>query len=492
MRTQGVAAWLTLYALFWGLGLLVGRLTPDLLWLGVGLFVGYLVLGWWFQPEPLFVGYTLATMTVVGVPALVSLGGAPLVGGGILVDDLSRTLLALTGLLFPVVAIYAYGTITHDRGAYFGSMALIEVLLLFCFWTNHFLAFYIAFELLAFPMFFQVGRWGSTPGARSTAAFKFLIYTVIGSVTTLPAMMVVYQMVGSLNLHDLLAYRFDPVDQPVLALCFLLPFVVKLPVVPFHLWLVEAHVEAPAPSSMVLAALLLKTGGFGYLRFVSALFPVGAAQVGALTLTLAVVGVVTASCAALVQTDLKRMMAYSSVAHMGTAFAAMVVNTPVANQGAVYTMVAHGFGSAGLFAGIGVLYDRYHTRNIREFGGLIGGMPQVGILFFVLILANFGFPFTGSFVGEFVTLAEISRTTLAVGLALGVGVFLSLVYSVWSYNRVFLGVPPVRVTRMEDATPNEWAALFLCVAYMVVLGFSGAWYVGVVAPHWEEFTAPWS
>lgn len=430
-------------------------------------------------PEVTFWWYTLGVAALVGGPAVVELGGPATLVGGVHLDDLARSLLGLTGLVFPVVAMMSVRSIVVDRGVYFVGMVLIEFGLAVCFYSSNLLVFYIAFEALAFPMFVHIGRFGSNDKARRRAAFKFFIYTLLGSATALPGMMLVYRTAGSLEVAALVAYPFTLGEQTVLAGCFALPFFVKMPVVPLHLWLVEAHVEAPAPSSMVLAGLLLKTGGYGYLRWVSGVYPAGAASLSPVTLTAAVVGATLASLFALVQTDLKRMMAYSSVAHMGVACAGLVVNTPFANQGAVYTMLAHGFAATGLFAGVGVLYDRYHTRDVRDFGGIATGAPWLGGLFFGLTLANFGFPFTGNFVGEFATLGELVRVNLVVGVALAGASFLGLVYSMWAYNRVFLGRAHPRAVRVEDAYPAEWAALVVCVAGVAVLGVLGGVYCGV-------------
>lgn len=420
------------------------------------------------RPERAFWWYTLGVLTLVGAPQTALLG----VPG----DDLGRSMLALVGWTFPVVALAGWSSVGRDRSLYWGGLVATELALVICFATTNLLTFYIAFEALAFPMFVQIGRFGSNPGPRRRAAFKFFVYTLIGSTTALPGLMVVYRLVGSLEVVHLQAFPFTLEQQILLAGCFGLPFLVKIPVVPFHLWLVEAHVEAPAPSSMVLAALLLKTGGYGYLRWVTGVYPQGAAWWSTGVVTLGVVGAVASSLFALVQTDLKRMMAYSSVAHMGVMCVGLGVATPLANQGAVYTMLAHGAASAGLFAGVGVLYDRYHTRDIRGLGGLATGAPWLGSLFFVLCLANFGFPLTGNFVGEFVVLAEVFRVNLVVGLVLGVPTFLALAYTMWGYNRVFFGTPHPRAIRVEDLYPTEWAALVICVGWVAILGVAGGVY----------------
>lgn len=480
--------WLAAYTAAAAAGLLVPSLSVGVVWLALFTLFALVDLavpttngGRPVRPELVFWWYTLVGAALVGVPGLVELGGLPTQVGPLYLDDLGRSLLGLTGLVFPVVALMSYRSILVDRAAYFAGMVLIEFGLVVCFASSNLLIFYIAFEALAFPMFIQIGRYGSNAHARRRAAFKFFIYTLLGSTTALPGILLVYTLVGSLEVVDLLSHPFTPSEQLALTACFSLPFFVKIPVVPLHLWLVEAHVEAPAASSMVLAGLLLKTGGYGYLRWVSSVYPEGSSQLSWLTLTAAAVGVVAASLFALIQTDMKRMMAYSSVGHMGVMSVGLIVNTPLSNQGAVYTMLAHGFASTGLFAGVGALYDRYHTRDIRGFGGLAEGAPLLSCLFFFLVLANFGFPFTGNFVGEFATLGEVVRVNLVVGVILGVASFVSLVYSMWLYNRVFFGQTNPRVARVEDLYPAEVAALTLCCLGVGLLGFTGGAYCDITS-----------
>lgn len=475
------AGWLAVYAVSAGLGLLVNLTHGIFLFLFVSVVALLSLSSTRAVAERVFWWYTLAGVAFLGVPALCELGTSPVGEAALFVDDLSRSLLALTGFVFPVVSLISFRSIVVDRALYVGGMILIETALVVCFFSNNLLVFYIAFEVLAFPMFIQIGRFGSNDKARRRAAFKFFIYTLIGSATALPGMMILYRLTGSLQLLDLQNYTFNLSEQTVLAFCFSVPFFVKMPVMPLHLWLVEAHVEAPAPSSMVLAGLLLKTGGYGYIRWVSSLYSAGTYNLSTLTLALTVCGATLASLFALVQTDLKRMMAYSSVSHMCLMCVALVFNTPFANQGAVYTMLAHGFAATGLFAGVGILYDRYHTRDIRDFGGLASTMPRLAVLFFILILANFGFPFTGNFVGEFITLGEIVRLNLVVGLLLAASCFVALVYSMWVYNRVFFGQLNGRIYRTQDLYSTEEAALVLCVAGVLVLGFTGGVYCEITS-----------
>ena len=475
-----VSDWFNMYLIALFFGSYLDLETGITAFLFVGL-VSVLWVSFSKRPEWLFWWFTLSGVLFMGGPALFEIGLDSSKTESMLLDDLSRSLIGLTGLVFPIVALIAFKSVTNDRALYFGGMVIIEIALTVCFFSNNLLVFYIAFEALAFPMFIQIGRFGSNDKARRRAAFKFFIYTLIGSATALPAMMLLYRSVGSLDFNTLTEYKFNLFEETLLAFCFSVPFFVKMPIVPLHLWLVEAHVEAPAPSSMVLAGLLLKTGGYGYLRWVSSVFNAGAYNISSITLTMTVCGATLASLFALVQTDLKRMMAYSSVSHMSVMCVALILNTPFANQGAVYTMLAHGFASTGLFAGVGVLYDRYHTRDIRDFGGLAPISPKLAFLFFILILANFGFPFTGNFIGEFITLGEIVRLNLLIGLLLAASSFVALVYSMWVYNRVFFGQLNPRIIRAEDLYSSEETALILCVLGVLALGFTGGTYCELTA-----------
>ncbi|PRP83535.1 NADH dehydrogenase subunit 4 [Planoprotostelium fungivorum] len=320
-------------------------------------------------------------------------------------------------------------------------------------------------------------------GVRVDAAYKFFIYTFVGSAAVLPVLVYLYTRVGTTEVSHLVRYQFTDLEQTLFFGLGALPFAVKIPVMPVHLWLPEAHVEAPTPVSMVLAALLLKTGGYAFVRFLVPVWPWGAYVWGPAATTGGVLSVLWGSVYALVQVDTKRMIAYASVAHMSLVFVGLL-SGPAATAGGVYLMLAHGWISAGLFAGIGVLYDRYHTRTIRDLGGLAGVMPVFGVLFFVCTLGNFSFPFTAGFTGEFLLLSGIAQYNLGVALAGGSTVLLSLAYSVWLYNRVFYGVVNPTVVVHQDLTSIELAVLGWCTVGVILLGWTGG-YWGVYANYDE-------
>ena len=420
---------------------------------------------------------TLVTFLVVVAPGVGPAGTVDQVwlDEYFLLDALSWPFVVLTVSLAPVVVLASLDSIRKNQYLYYSLLLALLAGLVVSFCVTHFLTFYLVFELLGFPMFLLIGLYGPR-AQRISAAYKFFIYTFGGSAFILPVLTYLYFGLGSTEVTFLVHHQFTEVEEAVFFALVVAPFLVKVPVVPVHLWLPEAHVEAPTPVSMVLAALLLKTGGYAFVRFVAPVFPGGVYLWGPLLNTVGVVSVCLASVYALVQVDLKRLVAYASVAHMSVVFVGLLAGTPLALQGGVYLMIAHGYISAGLFAGIGVLYDRYHTRTIRYLGGLAGCMPLFGLSFFVLTLGNLSFPFTGGFTGEFMLLLGIFHKNSAVALLLGSTVLLSLCYSVWLYNRVFYGPVSEYLVKHQDLTPSEAGVLLFCATTTVVLGFMGGYF----------------
>ena len=450
--------------------------------------------GWVFWvPLGGALGYALGVRRPGVDPGLlawwVSLGGAALVGavclghwgdprgvlvGGFLLDSLGLPYVFLTVTLLPLVVLASLDSIRGGPLYYFWVLLLGGVLVL-CFCVEDFLVFYLLFEVLGFPMFLLVGRYGPRP-ARVGAAYKFFVYTFGGAAFVLPVLVYLHFGVGSTGVLFLRGYQFTEYEQVLFFGLCAVPFGVKVPLVPLHLWLPEAHVEAPTPVSMLLAGLLLKTGGYAFARFVFPVFPHGGYVWGPALTGVALFSAVFAGGCALVQVDLKKTVAYASVAHMGVVFLGLLAG-PEGTQGATYLMLAHGYASAGLFAGIGVLYDRYHTRTIRHYGGLAGGAPLLTGFFFFLTLGNVSFPFTGGFAGEFQILAAVATQNFAVALVAGATLFLGLAYSVWLFNRVFWGAPgPLRVG--GDLTPPEFAVLGATSVATLVLGFGGGLHAG--------------
>jgi NADH-quinone oxidoreductase subunit M len=400
--------------------------------------------------------------------------------GPFVIDTLSVPFVLLTLTLAPIVVVASLDSIRGDQLQYYWLLTALITGITCCFFVSDFLTFYVLFEILGFPMFILIGMYGPR-AQRLDAAYKFFCYTFVGSAFIQPVLVYLYFEVGSTQPASLISYQFTELEQALFVGLTVFPFAVKVPVMPLHLWLPEAHVEAPTPVSMLLAALLLKTGGYALIRFILPIWNLGVYFWSPFFVTVAILSVLWGSLYALVQVDTKRMIAYASVAHMSLVFLGCWVHQGSALYGGVLLMLAHGYISAGLFAGIGVIYDRYHTRTIRYLGGLAACMPLFAIFFFVLTLGNLSFPFTGGFSGEFLLILGICSANPAIAIAGGSTVFLSLCYSVWLYNRVFYGKVSDQIYYHQDLTRLEVAVLGWCIVFTVLLGFvGGAWvdYVG--------------
>lgn len=427
------------------------------------------VVAWWVS----LVGATVLSALAVG--ANWTHGR---VGAALLLDGVNLPYLVLTATLMPVVVLASVEPIRKNQAAYYGWVLLLTGLLGLVFCVEDFLTFYVLFEVLGFPMFLLIGQYGPRR-QRVGAAYKFFVYTFAGSAFILPVLVYLQFWLGSTNLAVLQSCQFTEYEQLLfLGLCCV-PFAVKIPLIPFHLWLPEAHVEAPTPISMLLAGLLLKTGGYAFLRFLIPVFPVGAYLWGPLLSAVGLFSVGAASLYALVQVDMKRLIAYASVAHMSLVFLGLFSGVTLGQQGATYLMLAHGYTSAGLFAGIGVLYDRYHTRTIRYYGGVAALMPGFAILFFLLTLGNFSFPFTGGFTGEFLILTGLAFKNWVTVLLCGTTVLLSVGYSVWLFNRLFYGAVSPHVEHHQEVTPIEVTVLVITAGATLGLGWGGGRFVNV-------------
>lgn len=454
------------------MALLIGPLPLGLLF---GVCPQGLHLQWWlifFSPLLLFVSYrfdfyfsvfVLVGLWGTGLPLWSTFNGS---GHPLFVFDwINLPFLLLVAVFFPYVFACSSESIRGDKRVFACLLLLIEVFLLVLFSTQDFLVFYVFFEMIAFPMFLLIGTYGSQP-ARIPAAYKFFVYTFGGSVLMLAGLLGLYYFYGSCR-SDL---EVDSLSQVYFFFLVFFALAVKVPMVPFHLWLPEAHVEAPTGVSVLLAALLLKTGGYGFVRFVLPMFPSGVHFWGSAVMALALSSVLYASWSATAQTDIKKMIAYSSVAHMNVSVLGLFSGSVLAVQFSTYMMLAHAFVSAGLFTGVGVIYDRFHTRSVRGVSGLVNHMPNFYFWYFLLVLCNFSFPFSGSFCSELVVFQEVVRKNPMAALLGGLTIFFSAIYSVWFVTRVFNG-PQSRVVRHQDLTPREWGLLVFCVLSSLVLGF---------------------
>jgi NADH-quinone oxidoreductase subunit M len=329
--------------------------------------------------------------------------------------------------------------------------------------------FYVFFEGGLIPMFLIIGVWGGE--RRVYASFKFFLYTLLGSVLMLLAILAMYWDAGTTSIPALLEHQFPASMQTWLWLAFFASFAVKLPMWPVHTWLPDAHVEAPTAGSVVLAAILLKMGGYGFLRFSLPMFPLASADLAPLVYTLSVVAIIYTSLVALMQDDMKKLIAYSSVAHMGFVTMGIFTMTAQGVQGGLFQMLSHGIVSGALFLCVGVIYDRLHTREIAAYGGLVNRMPVYAFAFMVFTLANVGLPGTSGFVGEFLTLMGAFRANTWVAFLATTGVILSVAYALWLYRRVIFGPLEKESLRVIlDLSRREKAILLPLVAITIFFG----------------------
>lgn len=387
-------------------------------------------------------------------------------------DGLSMIFLLLTLFVFPTCFASAWA-LTQQSASFFTQLLAMEILLALTFTTLDLFYFYVFFESLLIPMFILIGVWGARE-RKIKAAYLFFLYTLFGSLVMLFGVIYLYFITGSTNYFVLLNALLSPDQQRLIWICFFMAFAVKMPLYPFHIWLPEAHVEAPTVGSMLLASLMLKLGGYGFLRFSLSMLNAGSVSFGALVATLSILGVIFGSLSTTRQIDLKRVIAYSSVAHMNLVMLGLFCTNQLGVEGAVYLMVAHGVVSAALFFCVGVLYDRYHSRLIRYYGGLTTMMPMFATFFLLFTLANMGFPGTSNFLGEillFVGIFSFNSTSLIFATA---GIVFSAVYSVLLYNRVVFGtLKTTYIGRFIDITRREFAVLASLVLPMILLGLSG-------------------
>ncbi|RED13782.1 NADH-quinone oxidoreductase subunit M [Pontivivens insulae] len=364
------------------------------------------------------------------------------------VDGLSVLFVMLTTFLMPLVIGASWG-VTHRVKEYMIAFLLLETLMIGVFCALDIILFYLFFEAGLIPMFIIVGIWGGAN--RIYAAFKFFLYTLLGSVLMLIAMMYMIADAGTTDIANLLRHEFAYGTfsvagiqivggvQTLLWLAFFASFAVKMPMWPVHTWLPDAHVQAPTAGSIVLAAILLKMGGYGFLRFSLPMFPVASDLMANFVFTLSVIAIIYTSLVALMQEDMKKLIAYSSVAHMGFVTMGIFAANQQGVDGAVFQMISHGFISGALFLAVGVIYDRMHTREIAAYGGLVNRMPAFALVFMLFTMGNVGLPGTSGFVGEFLTLSGAFKANAWVAIFATTGVILSAGYALWLYRRVVFG-----------------------------------------------------
>ncbi len=382
------------------------------------------------------------------------------------VDGMSMPFVLLTTFLMPFCILASWETIQTRVKEYFVAFLVLETLMIGVFSALDLVLFYLFFEGGLIPMFLIIGVWGGK--RRIYASFKFFLYTLIGSLLMLLAIMAMYGIAGTTDITVLLKTSFPASMQKWLWLAFFASFAVKMPMWPVHTWLPDAHVEAPTAGSVILAGILLKMGGYGFIRFSLPMFPDASQYFAPLVWTLSVIAIVYTSLVALVQEDMKKLIAYSSVAHMGFVTMGLFSMNPQGVQGAIFQMVSHGLVSGALFLCVGVVYDRLHTREIAAYGGLVKRMPLYAVALMLFTMANVGLPGTSGFVGEFLTLLGTFTANTWVAFFATSGVILSAAYALYLYRRIIFGVlDKPSLMEMADLSPRE-VVLLLPLALLTI------------------------
>ncbi len=385
------------------------------------------------------------------------------------IDGFALLLIELSVFLMPICIGASWEAITRRVPEYMAAFLLTEVLMIGTFAAQDLLLFYIFFEAGLIPMYLIIGIWGGAN--RIYASYKFFLYTLLGSVLMLVAMLYMAHAAGTTSIPALMAYDFPRHVQTWLWLAFFASFAVKVPMWPVHTWLPDAHVQAPTAGSVILAGVLLKLGGYGFLRFSLPMFPEASGQLTWLVFGLSAVAVIYTSLVALVQADMKKLIAYSSVAHMAIVTIGLFAWNRQGIEGGVMVMLGHGLVSGALFLCVGVIYDRLHTREIARYGGLAIVMPRYALFFMLFTMASVGLPGLSNFVGELLSLMGTYQVSTAVTLLCTTGIILGAAYMLYLYRRVVFGeVKSDEVRAMADLSPREWALLAPIAAAVLWMG----------------------
>jgi NADH-quinone oxidoreductase subunit M len=429
------------------------------LWTSVTTFV--LSLGIWFGFDSSTAGFQFQEQSV-WMPAF---NIAYRLG----VDGISMPFVLLSTLLTPICILASWESIKQRVKEYMIAFLVMETMMVGMFCALDLVLFYVFFEGVLIPMFLIIGVWGGP--RRVYAAFKFFLYTFAGSVLMLLAILAMIFTAGTADIPTLLTHEFATGLQIWLWLAFLASFAVKVPMWPVHTWLPDAHVEAPTAGSVILAGVLLKFGGYGMLRFLLPMFPDASLMFSPFIYALSIVAVIYTSLVALAQEDMKKLIAYSSVAHMGFVTAGAFTITVQGVEGAIYQMLSHGLVSAALFLIVGVVYDRMHSRDIAAYGGLVHRMPAYALVFMLFMLASVGLPGTSGFVGEFLVLVGAFQANSWVALLLATGLVLGAAYMLYLYRRVIFGLlTKDSLRKIGDLSPREIAVFAPLILFVVWMG----------------------
>ena len=404
------------------------------------------------------------------------------------VDGISLSFILLTTFITPICILATINSVKIRLREFLIALLLMETMMIGVFCSLDLFIFYLFFEAGLIPMFLIIGIWGGE--RRVYSAFKFFLYTLFGSVFMLISIIYIYFDAGTLDVEKLLNIQINKDYQKYLWLGFFASFAVKTPMWPVHTWLPDAHVEAPTSGSVILAAILLKMAGYGFIRFSLGLFPDASIYFGPLVFTLSIIAIIYTSLVALVQKDMKKLIAYSSVAHMGFVTIGIFVFNQEGIEGSIFQMISHGIISSALFLCVGVIYDRMHTRQISEYGGVVNVMPKYAIMFMVFTLGSLGLPGTSGFVGEILVLIGSFKYNYWIAFFAASGVILSACYSLWLYRRVVFGkILNNKVQNLVDLTKTEYLILTPLLIMTIVLGFYPALVLDLISPSVEKISS---
>jgi NADH-quinone oxidoreductase subunit M len=386
------------------------------------------------------------------------------------IDGISILFIVLTAFITPLCIISCINSVKERVKEFLIAILILETFMIGVFCSLDLVVFYLFFEAGLIPMFLIIGVWGGEK--RVYSAFKFFLYTLLGSVLMLVAIITIYWITGTTDIVQINEIKIPKEFQYILWLAFFSSFAVKMPMWPVHTWLPDAHVEAPTAGSVILAAILLKMAGYGFLRFSIPMFPVASEYFVPLIYTLSIIAIIYTSLVALMQEDMKKLIAYSSVAHMGYVTLGIFTFTKQGVEGSIFQMISHGLISAALFLCVGVLYDRFHSRLISSYGGVVNYMPKYSFIFIVFILGGLGLPGTSGFLGEFLVLIGAFQKNYLVAILASIGVVLGAVYMLWLAKRVIFGeTKNEKIKTFIDLNFSEGLMLYLLAAVTILFGF---------------------
>ncbi|MBA1338204.1 MAG: NADH-quinone oxidoreductase subunit M [Pelagibacterales bacterium] len=386
------------------------------------------------------------------------------------VDGISILFIVLTAFITPICIISCINSVKERVKEFLIAILILETFMIGVFCSLDLVVFYLFFEAGLIPMFLIIGIWGGPK--RVYAAFKFFLYTLLGSVLMLVAIISIYWITGTTDITQIYEVKIPKEFQYFLWLAFFSSFAVKMPMWPVHTWLPDAHVEAPTAGSVILAAILLKMAGYGFLRFSLPMFPVASEYFTPLVYVLSIIAIIYTSLVALMQDDMKKLIAYSSVAHMGYVTLGIFTLTKQGIEGSIFQMISHGLISAALFLCVGVLYDRVHSRLISSYGGVVNYLPKFSLIFIIFILAGLGLPGTSGFLGEFLVLVGTFQKNYLVGILASIGVILSASYMLWLAKRVIFGeTNNSDIKILKDLNFSEATMLFILAVATIFFGF---------------------